>query len=161
MFCVRQELNFYILFTYISSSKGMSWKWIWTFLQLLPIGTIHKNNFTGSIYPCAEAVIEYFPGTRSLQKSPPAAVVILWLTPCTDIVTFGSPLPSVLRTKPWTPWWTFSDIHIRDILCKTGKYCTETVLLLYLRLNSSYLFVHICFKTLQKHIIMPHSQLKA
>jgi len=37
------------------------------FLLLLIMGTIHKSNFTGNIYPCAEAVIEYFPGTRSLQ----------------------------------------------------------------------------------------------
>jgi len=36
-------------------------------LQLPITGTIHKSNFTGNIYPCAEAVIEYFPGTRSLQ----------------------------------------------------------------------------------------------
>jgi len=37
------------------------------FLQLLIIGTIHNSIFTGNIYPCAEAVTEYFPGTRSLQ----------------------------------------------------------------------------------------------
>lgn len=41
----------------------------------------HATNVTEfystNIYPCAEAVTEYFPGTRSLQKSPSVAVVTL------------------------------------------------------------------------------------
>ena len=46
--------------------QGVKLKMYRKFLQLFIIGT-HKSNFTGNTYPCAEAVIEYFPGTRSLQ----------------------------------------------------------------------------------------------
>ena len=60
-----------------------------------------------SNYPGATAETSYFPGTKSLQKSPYDAVDILWLIPFTIITASGIPFcVLVSRTKPFTPLCT-------------------------------------------------------
>lgn len=60
-----------------------------------------------SNYPGATADISYFPGTKSLQKSPYDAVVILWLIPFTIITASGIPFCVLIsRTNPFTPLCT-------------------------------------------------------